>query len=262
MANDRLVRAVGQRLRTLRLRTLIMLGLGLLSILPARAQNYDYFNVRGNSDYYRYRYHESYARPEQFLRTVEYGHLGLGQQKLHTGNYEGAFHEFDYVLRGFPNHPQGLLGMEEVCRKRKSPRCMMDEYFAKAVAVNPNAAGTYVAQGIYFARSGRYPAAIDSYKRALELQPDSGNTHYNLGLAYLETEQYELANQHAQTAYRLGFQLRALRDKLQRVGHWKPSASGEPIAARPAPETGESAATPLTERDASAPSGARKGQTK
>jgi tetratricopeptide (TPR) repeat protein len=82
-----------------------------------------------------------------------------------------------------------------------------------------------VAQGIYLARTKRYPEAIKSYEHALEIAPDSVNAHYNLGLAYIETKQYQLANEHAQRAYELGASLPGLRDKLKRIGQWNPVAT-------------------------------------
>jgi tetratricopeptide (TPR) repeat protein len=208
----------------------------------------DFFSSRENSDYYEYRYSSTYARPEQLLRTVEKNHLVLSQQRMRERDYFRAFNEFAFVLRVFPNHPQALVGFMELCKAWRSPKCNVDEYLAKALAVNPDAAGTHTVQGIYFARTGRYPAAIESYKRALALEPDSSNAHYNLALAYFDTKQYALANEHAQTAYALGFPLPSLRDKLKRAGYWKPAEASRPdpasARAEPAPPAESPPSTP------------------
>jgi tetratricopeptide (TPR) repeat protein len=223
-------------------RLVMFVACGLSFIEPAHGQQStrDYFNVREAGDYYDYRSHPSYARPEQLLRTVERYHLGLSQQRMRERAYPQAFNEYEFILHQFPNHPQALLGMLELCKLAPQPKCMPTEFLERAIEVNPKAAGTYTVQGVYFTRIGKYPAAIDSYQIALSLQPDSANAHYNLGLAYFETKQYPLANEHAQKAYALGFPLPALREKLQREGQWKPiELQSQPAAARPAnPEPG------------------------
>ena len=81
--------------------------------------------------------------------------------------------------------------------------------FENAIAVNPDVAATYVLQGIYLYRAKRLPAAVTSLEKAVKLDPDSLNAHYNLGLVYFETKQFELANAHAQRAYQLGARYRA-----------------------------------------------------
>jgi tetratricopeptide (TPR) repeat protein len=162
-------------------------------------------------------------------------HIQLGEQKLRERWYEGAFQEAQFVLRLVPNHPQGLVLLVQTCELWKSPKCNIDEAFSRALAINPNAAGTYTAQGIYLHRARRFPQAIESFKRALELDPNSVNAQYNIGLAYIETKQYDLANQHAQQAYALGAPFPGLRNRLQKAGYWKPEPAPEAPAAQAQP---------------------------
>ena len=222
--------------------------------LVAPAIGDDFFNVQPRpQDYYKYRYHSTYALPEQLLRTVENAHQRFGAEKVRAGRYESAYHEFVYVLGPFPNHPEALLALDEVCRKLKSTKCNMDSRFEKAITVNPEAAGTYVIQGIYLSRAGKNPAAIESYKRAIELQPESPVAHYNLGLAYVETKDYAHANEHAQKAYALGFPLPGLREKLKKAGQWKPLEA--PTASAPAAGAEASSAKAPGEQPAAATGG-------
>jgi len=39
--------------------------------------------------------------------------------------------------------------------------------------------------GITYGQLGRYPEAIEAFKRAVSLLPDSANAHFGLGLSYL-----------------------------------------------------------------------------
>lgn len=165
------------------------------------------------------------------LRDVERFHVGPAMDELRVRRYEAAIAHIEFVLRHFPNHPQALMLMIEVCAQWKSPRCDPTEPFENAIAVNPNVAATYTLQGIYLYRIQRLPAAAASFEKALTLDPDSVNAHYNLGLVYVETRQFELANVHAQRAYQLGASVPGLRDRLIRAGQWKPTDAPVPDAA-------------------------------
>jgi Tfp pilus assembly protein PilF len=168
------------------------------------------------------------------LRTVERYHVVPAEEKIRTKFYSAARGDVDFVLRYFPNHPKGLLLMAQMCADGVTQHCDLDVVFEKAIAINPNVAGTYVTQGVYLHRVKRYREAIASYQRALAIDPNSLNGRYNLALAYLETKQYDLANQEAQRAYALGAPFPGLRDRLKHAGQWKPAAApqrGAPDAA-------------------------------
>jgi len=174
------------------------------------------------------------------LRNVERYHIVLAEEKIRTKFYSSARQDLDFVLRYFPNHPKGLLLMAQLCADGFTQHCDLDLLFEKAIAINPNVAGTYVTQGVYLHRVKRYREAIASYQRALAIDPNSLNGHYNLALAYLETKQYDLANQEAQRAYALGAPFPGLRDRLKQSGKWKPVAApqpGSPGAAGSGPPT-------------------------
>jgi len=202
----------------------IAVVIGSLAVCSARADTpRDYYNQE--------------ARIVGGLEVVNKLHLTPGQEALRTRWYEKAFNEAGYILNLFPNHPQGLILLVQTCEQWKSPRCSgMDDAFEKAVAINPNAPGTYTTIGIYLHRRHQYAEAIKSFEKALEIDPNSVNAQYNIGLAYFESKQYDLANQHAQRAYALGAPFPFLRDKLQQVGHWKPTPTPDPQPAEASPQ--------------------------
>lgn len=177
-----------------------------------------------NNDYYK-------GAGTELLYNVEKYHLGLATDKLRARSYESGFGDIGFILIYYPNHPRGLMLLIELCEQWKSPRCDLQQAFENAIAVNPDVAATYVLQGIYLYRAKRLPAAVTSLEKAVKLDPDSINAHYNLGLVYFETKQFELANAHAQRAYQLGASVPGLRDKLKRAGQWKPIDTPVPDAA-------------------------------
>src|SRR5207244_13383871 len=103
-----------------------------------------------------------------------------------------------------------------------SLRWAPEEVVDQAFSITPRPSGWFMAVGIYLHRAHQYPKAIEAFRQAVKLDPNSVTAHYDLGLAYLETKQYELANEQAQIAYANGASLPGLRDRLQRSGHWKP----------------------------------------
>jgi tetratricopeptide (TPR) repeat protein len=155
------------------------------------------------------------------LNNLNRYHVLPAEQKISKHYYVYARADIDFILRYYPNHPQALLLLVQLCNE-PGQRCDLDMIFETAVAINPNAAGTYVMQGLYLHRVKRYADAIKVYKSALSLNPNSVNAHYNLGLAYIETKQYALANEEAGHAYALGAPLPGLRDRLKQLKQWKP----------------------------------------
>lgn len=153
-------------------------------------------------------------------------HLQPALDAMKHGNWQSARDNLEFILRVFPNSPQALNGISELCvLKWKSPQCDADPWFEKAVAVNPEIATTWVIYGIHLQRKKRPSDAVGALERALKLSPNSVNAHYNLGLAYFDLKDYDNANRQAQAAYALGAPLPGLRDMLKRAGAWKPAAT-------------------------------------
>jgi predicted Zn-dependent protease len=194
---------------------------------PASAQ------MRTGLDYYAPR---SGVDTEAFNAVMTH-HFGPGREEVAIGRFGAALAHFEFLLNYFPNHPQTLVELSELCLKWKSPICdaAAERRFQAAIQRNPEAAQSYVVQGLYFHRNNRLDEAVKSYSRAIELAPNSINAHYNLGLAYTDLQQYDLANQHAQKAYALGVSLPGLRARLEKAGKWNPNVT-LPAEAKPAGE--------------------------
>ena len=200
----------------------LVLASAMVSAQPA---NNDYYGARSNPEL------------AALLSTVEAYHLQQGFDKMRDKRFGPAKSEFDFILRYFPNHPRAILAMTELCQAWKDSKCDLDSYFSKAISVNPNSPGVYLTKGMYEQKNKKLKEAVESYKRALEIDPNSANVHYNLGLAYVELRQYALGNEHAQRAYALGWQLPGLRSKLTAVGEWK-TIEPKPTPDKPAAADG------------------------
>jgi tetratricopeptide (TPR) repeat protein len=137
----------------------------------------------------------------------------------------------DYTLRAFPNHPRALLAMMNLGFKKKTDqpsRYTMRCWFERAEAFQPDDGVVQLLYGIYLFRKGDAKASIGKFNRALELNNESADVYYNLGLAYFEVKDYDASLANAHEAYRRGFPLPGLRTKLEKAGKWKPAPPADP----------------------------------
>jgi len=163
------------------------------------------------------------------VRSVELNHLDRAISEIQEKRWPSARADLEFILNYVANHPQALALLVEVCLKMNEADCPQP-YFEKALRLFPETASTYSVYGAYLHRLGQVPKAIESYKRALFINPQSGQTHYNLGLAYFDTKEYDRANEEARRAYEMGIKLPGLRDKLIRAKQWNPG-TGEKASA-------------------------------
>ncbi len=131
-----------------------------------------------------------------------------------------------YTLRKFPNHHQALMTMGDYSLKvKRNPppgaRYAVECWFDRALRFAPDDAMVKTAYGLYLIKRNKPQAAVEQLESALALAGDDANVHYNLGLAFVDLKQYDKALARAHAAYRMGFPLPGLKNKLQRAGAWR-----------------------------------------
>lgn len=155
------------------------------------------------------------------LYQVEKHHLPQAARKLYEGQFRYALGDLLFILRYFPNHPKALELLGQLSLRMNAPQ-LAEPRFKEAIQYFP-APSNHLVYGIFLHDSSRFGEAIEQYKIALRNKPDYAEAHYQLGLAYVETKEYALANTHAQRAYALGYALPELRRRLEAVGAWQPA---------------------------------------
>jgi len=75
--------------------------------------------------------------------------------------------------------------------------------------------------GIHLTRWGKPELARQQLNLADQRPLEDGNFHYNLGLAFLDVGDTELALKHAKRAYALGYRLPGLKSRLEKLGKWR-----------------------------------------
>ncbi|MEW6513531.1 MAG: tetratricopeptide repeat protein [Pseudomonadota bacterium] len=159
------------------------------------------------------------------LGIVEVAHFTPEVENLRAGKSSTIGGDIDYTLRAFPNHPRALLSIVRLGERRKSERppgarYTVACYLERAVRFRPNDGTVRMIYGTYLAKRKKYDEALVHLKVAEEGAQDNANLHYNLGLLYFDLEKFEESLKHAHVAYRLGFSLPGLRNKLEKAGKW------------------------------------------
>lgn len=175
-----------------------------------------------------------YRTDKDKLPIVENVHFTANIESLRSGNtgvLPGG--DIDYTLRAFPNHSRALmamvrLGQKEKTERPKGTRYSVRCYLDRAVRFRPDDGMARMIYGIYLAQRKKSAEALNQLELAKESAGENANLHYNLGLVYCDLGRYEEALHHAHMAYRLGFQLPGLKEKLNKAGRWR-----DPVPATP-----------------------------
>jgi len=156
---------------------------------------------------------------------VEGAHFTRPVEMLQAGNAGTLGGDIGYTLRAFPNHPRALLAMVRLGQRDKTKRPSGATYtvgcfLERATVFRPDDVNVWIVRGIAFTMQKQYDRAIADFNTAIKVNPQSANAHYNLGLTYFETKQYEKATEEAKLAKSLGFPLEGLKNKLTAAGQW------------------------------------------
>lgn len=134
--------------------------------------------------------------------------------------------ELDYVLRAFPNHHRALVAMRRLAERQKTEkpqgaRYTVECYFDRAMRFARDDAVVRMLFAQYLGKAGKTEQALRVLDATDAMAGESGFTHYNLGLVYMEFGQHDRALAQAHRAQALGFERPALRQQLERAGKWQ-----------------------------------------
>jgi len=157
----------------------------------------------------------SKSRP-YFSRGTEYAHAGKHKEALYDFNkclmmdYEAFGIKEDYAMAY-----DKLLGPKkdysEVYNFLGAKYAEINKTYAAlilfgiAIRTSPANINAYANLIAAYGDEGKFKEAINIGKKALELNPESAVSHYNLAVAYYLDKQYGLAIKHLGIARRLGF---------------------------------------------------------
>ena len=83
------------------------------------------------------------------------------------------------------------IGM--IYRKMENNEDAAIESFKKATQINPQYSDAFFYLGWLYNKKGDYEKTIEAYQEVIRIKPDYTYIHYNLGWAYEELEKYQEA---------------------------------------------------------------------
>ena len=136
--------------------------------------------------------------------------------------------DLDYTLSGIPNHHVALDSMMKYQLNKNNQRDLKSKgtpstlcYLQRAINFSPDDYIPPMLLGIWYAKSSLPDEALTAYKKAAEIEPDSSQLNYNIGLLYLEMGQPENALLYAKRAYAKKYPFKGLKNKLIEQGVWE-----------------------------------------
>ena len=119
-----------------------------------------------------------------------------------SGNLEEAETKANELLNQFPDEITVLNILAEIQDGKGQTEEAIKTY-EKALQVNLNSPETHFNLGLVFHRLGRNKEANTSYQKAISLKPDFINAYFNLGLVYQNVQDYKKATENYQKAIEL-----------------------------------------------------------
>lgn len=203
-----------------------MLSVQSIDTLAQRACGSVFEGGANRADYNDGQYHRGRnGGASGLLATVERRHFTPRVESLAGGESSYLIDDLDYTLSMFPNHHRALVTLVRYDRQlggrlpqtSKPYPQTVECYFQRALEFRPNDGKTLQILGMYHHMNDRFQKAIDAYQRAAK-HTNSAELHYNMGLAYVELEDFDKAKEHALLAYGAGYPLPGLRNRLARNG--------------------------------------------
>ncbi len=134
--------------------------------------------------------------------------------------------DISYVLAVSPNHHRALNAATKLAEQMKTPqpprlRYSVDCYYDRAIRFAKNDNVVRVLYALYLHKQRKPEMALHQLSIATEFAGDNPLSQYNIGLAYFELGQLDLALTQAHKARSLGFDVTPLADLLRQKNAWK-----------------------------------------
>jgi len=166
-----------------------------------------------------------YRSEKDKLGIVEKVHLTPDVLNLVRGATGEIGGDLNYTLHTFPNHHLALMAMVRLGEKQKKSiprgaRYSVECYLYRAAKFRQDDSVVKIIYASYLVKNGRFNEAKKYLDEVEELGEENSNVYYNMGLIFLDIKDYDKALLYAHRAYKLGFPLPGLRNRLERAGKW------------------------------------------
>lgn len=162
---------------------------------------------------------------KQQLSLVENFHFTPQIENLIKGRDNPFANDISYTLRVFPNHPRALITIQRLAEREKTDFPAHAEwsvacYFERAIRFRPDDYIVRMLFASYLIKKTRFNEATQQLDETIRLAGDDPFTNFNVGLVFLDMNNYERALAQAHRAAALGFTRTGLKDRLVAAGKW------------------------------------------
>lgn len=177
-----------------------------------------------------------YRTQKDKLAIVEQYHFDAGVEALVRGmTTDKIGGDIGYTLLTSPNHHRALMAIIRLGEKLNNwhppqMRYPIECYLERGLRFRPDDTVVRQLYAQWLSKRGRRDEALRQLAVATEYAGDSGITHHNIGMLYLDVNEPAKALAQAHRAKALGFEGSRLEDRLKAAGSWQ-EPSPSPAAA-------------------------------
>jgi len=141
-------------------------------------------------------------------------HFTRGVRRLERGHDVSG--NLRYTLITIPNYHPALYAASLYAQQKKLKGAYTAEcYFKRAIYFQPKDATSRMLFAMHYQATDRPKQALHQYHGALRISPKAAELNYNYGLFLFDQGQFKRAQQAADIAYKKGYPLQGLKNKLK-----------------------------------------------
>lgn len=165
------------------------------------------------------------------LEVVERAHFTPKIEALIQGRLSTLLaQDIAYTLHTSPNHHRALISLVRLGERFKSPQPQgltrpIECYFDRAIRFTPDDTVVLVLYARFLIKHKRIAEAVHQLEAAILHANDNPLSHYNIGLAFFDSGQYDNALVQAHKALALGLESTELTDLLKAANKWREPAN-------------------------------------
>lgn len=131
-----------------------------------------------------------------------------GWNALRAGNLDAAQESFDWLVRNFPQSPQGYFGLGVVCAE-KSEFDLAASFFETSIRLDPQYDPAYANLGRVLLEMDppRPEEARESIQHAIDLNPSNGENHFAMAVYHAFVEDYPGIHSELHLAQECGYSI-------------------------------------------------------